>query len=463
MAEDQSSLQLQPQATLDHSLTCTPSAGSISFSLKRPASLTFEGVQDTTSRKRFKDAEQSVDDQSQRSTIIESKLADDIAQELECGCCSELIYKPVMVSPCQHFFCGSCCQLWIRNGGTTCPACRSISTTASPSRPLQLVLDALLRNAPHKARTERERAQADEIYRTGNTLRFPSPREASPEPNVNISSEYARPCPHCPPNNPYGWSCPIPIPDPAVDLEHAWHLDDGIPTGHSQCGNCETFLALRAPSTTRCDFCHVSFCGVGVPQRCSAAPILLQHPHGFNDLSDLIQSADVYDYFQGNTVEVDIMLDYLTAQEITPRHVYREVVKHTQEQPQQFKAMIESGIFSTDAHIDPSIDTSSSSSTPPSRICRQCACEIFLNGLKEWWIRERKKGFVEQSVMDRKDCPDGSECNMQKDYAHAREFNHIFARPISDTETPNSASALAMPAMAEPLGPFEAVTGTGDV
>ena len=106
MADDQSSLQLQPQTILDHSMTCSPSAGSISFSLKRPVSLTFEGVQDTTSRKRFKDAEQSVDDQSQESNIIESKLADDIAQELECGCCSELIYKPVMVSPCQHFFCG---------------------------------------------------------------------------------------------------------------------------------------------------------------------------------------------------------------------------------------------------------------------------------------------------------------------------------------------------------------------
>lgn len=38
-------------------------------------------------------------------------LADDLAQELQCGCCSELVYKPVIVSPCEHFFCGRCVLL----------------------------------------------------------------------------------------------------------------------------------------------------------------------------------------------------------------------------------------------------------------------------------------------------------------------------------------------------------------
>lgn len=33
-------------------------------------------------------------------------LAEDLAQELQCGCCSELVYKPVVVIPCDHFFCG---------------------------------------------------------------------------------------------------------------------------------------------------------------------------------------------------------------------------------------------------------------------------------------------------------------------------------------------------------------------
>ena len=42
-------------------------------------------------------------------------------------------------------------------------------------------------------------------------------------------------------------------------------------------------------------------------------------------MSDLIQSRDVYSCFEENTVEVDIMLDYLNAQRLTPRHIYREV------------------------------------------------------------------------------------------------------------------------------------------
>lgn len=44
-----------------------------------------------------------------------------------------------------------------------------------------------------------------------------------------------------------------------------------------------------------------------------------------SDISDLIQSTEVYECFDGNTVEVEIMLDYLGNQHISPRHIYGEV------------------------------------------------------------------------------------------------------------------------------------------
>lgn len=44
-----------------------------------------------------------------------------------------------------------------------------------------------------------------------------------------------------------------------------------------------------------------------------------------SDIGDLIQSPDVYECFEGNTVEVEIMFDYITAQGLSPRHIYREV------------------------------------------------------------------------------------------------------------------------------------------
>lgn len=40
-----------------------------------------------------------------------------------------------------------------------------------PFRALQSVVDSLLRAAPQKARTERERQQADEVYKLGHSIR----------------------------------------------------------------------------------------------------------------------------------------------------------------------------------------------------------------------------------------------------------------------------------------------------
>lgn len=89
--------------------------------------------------------------------------------------------------------------------------------------------------------------------------------------------------------------------------------------------NSENLLALTAPTTTKCDMCQVSFCGIGIQNRCVALPLMAQHPHGLSDVGDLIQSSEVYDAFDGNAVEVEIMLDYFTAKRISPRDVYREV------------------------------------------------------------------------------------------------------------------------------------------
>ena len=44
-----------------------------------------------------------------------------------------------------------------------------------------------------------------------NSWQLPAPREASPPPDLNQSTEYVHPCPHCIPGNPYDWRCPQPI------------------------------------------------------------------------------------------------------------------------------------------------------------------------------------------------------------------------------------------------------------
>jgi hypothetical protein len=87
----------------------------------------------------------------------------------------------------------------------------------------------------------------------------------------------------------------------------------------------EMLLALGASVTTKCDFCQVSFCGINIQGRCIAASLAAQHPQNMSDVSDLIQSSEVYECFESNIVEVEIMLDYLTNRQITPRQIYREV------------------------------------------------------------------------------------------------------------------------------------------
>ncbi|KAH9080587.1 hypothetical protein EDB83DRAFT_2340253 [Lactarius deliciosus] len=387
-------------------------------SLKRRASSTFD-VRGDNSRKRLKEdlpPDEATDPQTP-ALISGSQLADELEQELLCGCCSALLYRPVIVYPCQHYFCGSCCLLWVRNGGTHCPACRSTSTSVSHSRVLQIMVDVLLRADPSRARTDRERQQADEIYRPGLTFRIPTPREASPEPAIPQSGEFARPCPHCVPGNRYGWQCPNPVPDPASGPEHAWPMEEGAPPGHACCGNCENLLGIDAPTTTKCDMCQVYFCGIGVQHRCVAVPIANAQPHGMSDVGDLIQSTEVYECFDGNTVEVEIMLDYLGNQHITPRHIYGEaslpIVQYIQSQPRMFAPLIELDLF-LDVHNvppgpEPGLDA------PRQRICRMCATEVLLYGLKDWWVRERKKGFLDASVAERPDCPEGPTCRRQKE------------------------------------------------
>jgi E3 ubiquitin-protein ligase CHFR len=75
--------------------------------LKRRASSTFD-ISGDNSRKRLKEdfpPDQTADAQTP-AFISGKQLADDLEQDLLCGCCSALLYRPVTVYPCQHYFCG---------------------------------------------------------------------------------------------------------------------------------------------------------------------------------------------------------------------------------------------------------------------------------------------------------------------------------------------------------------------
>lgn len=81
--------------------------------------------------------------------------------------------------------------------------------------------------------------------------------------------------------------------------------------------------------------------------------------------------------------------------------------------PRGFVPLIESDLFMDVHPVAPGIDPDPAA--PRNRICRMCATEVLLWGLKEWWVQERKKGFLEDHVSRRPDCPGGSGCGRQKD------------------------------------------------
>ena len=76
--------------------------------LKRTAASAFESAEDSSSRKKLKEdaSEQEMAISINEPTVDGQALADELEQELQCGCCSALVYRPVVVHPCQHFFCG---------------------------------------------------------------------------------------------------------------------------------------------------------------------------------------------------------------------------------------------------------------------------------------------------------------------------------------------------------------------
>ncbi|KAG8747609.1 hypothetical protein FRC10_000151 [Ceratobasidium sp. 414] len=222
----------------------------------------------------------------------------------------------------------------------------------SELRVVQSLISALLRVYPERARTERERVQADEVYTAGRDIPVPPPR--TPNPDVllphqqnSAADNLARPCPHCAPNNSFDWTCPRPIPNPETDAANAWNLENGPPPGHNYCGACDELYAIGAPTSSRCDMCTTGFCGISVPRVCRSHwlhQVQLLSTH--NNLQGLIENGKVYEVFNGNTIEVEIMFDYLREAEISPNMIYLDIVDHILAIPEGFEPLIASDLFS---------------------------------------------------------------------------------------------------------------------
>ncbi|KAG8938197.1 hypothetical protein FRC04_009254 [Tulasnella sp. 424] len=303
-------------------------------------------------------------------TVKAAQFVDAMEEELMCGCCAGLLYHPVVISPCGHYFCGACTVLWVRNGGTSCPACRQPSNSVQHSKLLEGFVEVLLRTYPEKQRSQAERDQADDVYSPSHQISIPPPKPATQD-NVLLPQSrghdpppdnLARPCPHCLPNNEFGWRCPRPLADPQSDPEHAWNLDNGTPPGHAWCGTCDELHPVGSPSTTKCSVCETSFCGISVPHLCVANSMSSAHlPVAVSNLTGMIQSLEVYDAFNGNTTEVELLFDWLREDGRGPRGILLSMIEKVRASPSGFQALIDQGVFTR----QPDDDAASEAPPPP--------------------------------------------------------------------------------------------------
>jgi E3 ubiquitin-protein ligase CHFR len=82
--------------------------GPSTSSLKRRASDAFADRAESAVKRAREDSpdQATAPNDDQPVSISGQAVADDLADELMCGCCSALLYRPVVVNPCQHYFCG---------------------------------------------------------------------------------------------------------------------------------------------------------------------------------------------------------------------------------------------------------------------------------------------------------------------------------------------------------------------
>jgi E3 ubiquitin-protein ligase CHFR len=114
------------------------------------------------------------------------------------------------------------------------------------------------------------------------------------------------------------------------------------------------------------------------------------------DVEDMITNDKVYVKLDNCTVEVEIMLDYIGAEDITPRRIYKEVrrnpavssfslnllhqiVSHVESSDEGYKYYFDDELFMDRYGI-----SSHSDSSPRKKICRECATDVFIWGLKDW-------------------------------------------------------------------------------
>ena len=85
---------------------------------------------------------------------------DAVEENLQCGICQDILYKPVSLQPCLHAFCGACFCEWAKRNDK-CPQCRNSVRVVARNHAIGNIVDAYLAKHPDKVRDAEELARLD--------------------------------------------------------------------------------------------------------------------------------------------------------------------------------------------------------------------------------------------------------------------------------------------------------------
>lgn len=335
--------------------------------------------------------------------LDDSSEVDDIGEELQCGICGDILYLPVALIPCLHAFCAPCYSQWMEESNT-CPHCRDEVSSIRKNHQISNLVQKYLDKHPDKKRSDEEIIELNSM----NTLTDDKLRELADSDNSN-NSNYS--------NNHNIFNNTIPF-IPQAPLFYA--------PRNNTCRECQTpgrdgFICSNIQTHVTCTACRTyfplrGFAGCGRAQRCLyCSDFYCEQYFGscpqsnnirFVKLKDHIMSEIPQDAFGKNSVERDILCDYLTSKGLSVQSVFLSICSKLDNREMNLRlgnAPVQCSDY----------------------CCTKCANTVF-----EKLIYEYRKSIPNSdfplNVRNKPNCDYGKECwTASRNLSHAQRYNHI--------------------------------------
>ncbi|PBJ80499.1 hypothetical protein BCY84_01313 [Trypanosoma cruzi cruzi] len=342
---------------------------------------------------------------------------DVLEEELTCPVCRGLFIRPCSAIPCLHVCCAACISQWIDDGHKSCVQCRANIWEVRPAHKIQSCVEELLKSNPQLARSDAELhefAKNDTIPQGGKNLRK-RPHDEASEDNSNTSSSpqdsdgsdslhYSETrsndshvldgnprhsCRHCRgASSVDGFRCPTDAP-------------------HRHCRACGTSFPYR-PLCSRpqnCQMCGATYCNLYYEGEGGCRAFLNGHlvrPKDGTPIRTMPRTV-----FGGNTVEQNILSDYLSTKGISLGMVWLECME-------KFRAR----------EWVPNIVCANGQLTEDSPLCVKCMNAV-VDSLLFFYRLKVPRHELPESVTKRPNCWYGDKCRTQfHKVQHAKRYNH---------------------------------------